>query len=81
MEDDFPEIKTGNGIDRDLAATANDRIKKAVIEIRKFTSTVETFNNQSFKQTRKLINLTWWIVGLTIILVIGLILQIWLNIK
>ena len=34
MEDrDFPDIKTGNGIDRDLAATANDRIKKAVIEI------------------------------------------------
>lgn len=32
-EADFPEIKTGNGIDRDLAATANDRIKKAVIEI------------------------------------------------
>jgi hypothetical protein len=34
MEDkDFQEIKTGNGIDRDLAATANERIKKAVIEI------------------------------------------------
>ena len=33
-EQDFPEIKTGNGIDRDLAATANDRIKKAVIELR-----------------------------------------------
>lgn len=34
MDDqDFPNIQTGNGIDRDLAATANDRIKKAVIEI------------------------------------------------
>ena len=34
MDDkDFPDIKTGNGVDRDLAATANDRIKKAVIEI------------------------------------------------
>jgi len=32
-DQDFPDIKTGNGIDRDLAATANDRIKKAVIEI------------------------------------------------
>lgn len=30
---DFPDIKTGNGVDRDLAATTNDRIKKAVIEI------------------------------------------------
>ncbi len=34
MDQDFPDIKTGNGIDRDLAATANDRIKKAVIELR-----------------------------------------------
>ncbi len=34
MDDqNFPDIKTGNYIDRDLAATANDRIKKAVIEI------------------------------------------------
>lgn len=32
-EGDFPEVKTGNGVDRDLAATANDRIKKAVVEI------------------------------------------------
>lgn len=37
---DFPEIKTGNGIDRDLAATANDRIKKAVIEINSLKSVV-----------------------------------------
>lgn len=32
-DQDFPDIKTGNYIDRDLAVTANDRIKKAVIEI------------------------------------------------
>ena len=73
---DFPEIKTGNGIDRDLAATANDRIKKAVIEINKLTTTIETFNNQSSKQTEKLVKLTWWIVGLTIIMVVGLVTQI-----
>ena len=36
----FPEIKTGNGIDRDLAATANDRIKKAVIEINGLKSSI-----------------------------------------
>jgi uncharacterized phage infection (PIP) family protein YhgE len=36
----FPEIKTGNGIDRDLAATANDRIKKAVIEINGLKSAI-----------------------------------------
>lgn len=73
---DFPEIKTGNGIDRDLAATANDRIKKAVIEINKLTETIETFNEQSSKQTGKMIRLTWWIVGLTIVMVIGLAIQI-----
>lgn len=39
-EQDFPEVKTGNGIDRDLAATANDRIKKAVIEINSLKSAV-----------------------------------------
>lgn len=30
----MPEIKTGNGIDRDFAATANDRMKKTVLELR-----------------------------------------------
>ena len=73
---DFPEIKTGNGIDRDLATTANDRIKKAVIEVNKLTTTIETFNKQSSKQTEKLVKLTWWIVGLTIVMVIGLVIQI-----
>ena len=73
---DFPEIKTGNGIDRDLAATANDRIKKAVIEVNKLTTTIETFNKQSSKQTEKIVKLTWWIVGLTIVMVIGLVIQI-----
>lgn len=34
MEDEFPEIKTGNGIDRDLAATTNDRLKKNILELR-----------------------------------------------
>lgn len=34
MDEEFPEIKTGNGIDRDLAATTNDRLKKTVLELR-----------------------------------------------
>lgn len=37
---DFPNIQTGNGVDRDLAATANDRIKKAVIEINRLKDAV-----------------------------------------
>lgn len=79
-EKDFPEIKTGNGIDRDLAATANDRIKKAVIEVNELTTTIKTFNEQSSKQTEKLVKLTWWIVGLTIVMVAGLTIQIILAI-
>lgn len=73
---DFPEIKTGNGVDRDLAATANDRLKKVAIETNKLTKVIEIFNEQSSKQTDKMIRLTWWIVGLTIIMVAGLIIQI-----
>lgn len=35
MDDqEFIKIKTGNGIDRDLAATTNDRLKKTVLELR-----------------------------------------------
>lgn len=72
----FTEIKTGNGIDRDLAATANDRIKKAVIAVNKLTTTIETFNEQSSKQTERLVKLTRRIVGLTIVMVVGLVIQI-----
>ena len=75
-DDDFPEIKTGNGVDRDLAATSNDRLKKVAIETNKLTKTIEVFNEQSSKQTEKMIRLTWWIVGLTVVMVIGLIIQI-----
>jgi hypothetical protein len=32
--DDMPNIETGNGIDRNLAATTNDRLKKTVWELR-----------------------------------------------
>ncbi len=77
MDDaDFSEIETGNGIDRNLAATANDRIKKAVIEVNELTTTIKKFNEQSSKQTDKLVKLTWWIVGLTIVMVVGLVIQI-----
>lgn len=81
MEDDFPEIKTGNGIDRDLAATTNDRIKKAVIEVRRLIGTIEVFNSQSSRQTDKIITLTKWIVFLTIAMLIGLVVQIYLSIS
>ncbi len=39
-EDDMPEIRTGNGIDRDYAATSNDRLKKSVWEMRILNATM-----------------------------------------
>ena len=77
---EFPEIETGNGMDRDLAATTNDRIKKAVIAIDNFAKTIKGFNEQSSRQTEKMIWLTRWIVVLTIFMIIGLVIQIILAI-
>jgi len=55
--DDLPEIKTGNGVDRDLAATTNDRLKKNVWEMRILNSTMSEVvsqlktNNKSEQET------------------------------
>ena len=73
---DFSEIKTGNGIDRDLIATTNDRLKKTIIEVNNLIKAIKVFNKQSAKQTKTLINLTWGIIILTMIMIIGLIVQI-----
>ena len=43
MDQDFPDIKTGNGIDRDLAATTNDRLKKTVLELRSLKDAIASF--------------------------------------
>ena len=37
---------------------------------------IKTFNEQSSKQTDKSVGLTWWIVGLTVAMLAGLIIQI-----
>lgn len=69
MEDkDFPEIKTGNGIDRDLTATTNDRLKKAVIEINSLSRSIVDFNAQSLKQTERMARLTKWMGWLTVVI-------------
>ena len=41
--------------------------------------TIKNFNELSSKQTDKLVSLTWWIVGLTVAMLIGLIIQIILT--
>ena len=38
--------------------------------------TIETFNKEASGQTEKMIRLTWYIVVLTIVMVIGLVIQI-----
>lgn len=43
-------------------------------------NTISSFNTQSSKQTDKLVRLTWWIVGLTVVMVAGLIVQIFLQV-
>ena len=52
---------------------SNELIRRALDNLRK---TIQVFNDQSSKQTEKLVKLTWWIVDLTIVMVIGLIIQI-----
>ena len=47
--------------------------------LNKLRETMRIFNNKSSKQTQEIIRLTRWIVGLTIIMVIGLIVQIILS--
>ena len=63
-----------NELDFRVVPLASDELTRRAI--RKLEKTIEAFNNQSSKQTDKLVKLTWWIVGLTIVMVIGLIIQI-----
>lgn len=63
-----------NELDFRVVPLASDELTRRTI--RKLGETIEVFNNQSSKQTEKLVKLTWWIVGLTIIMVAGLTVQI-----
>jgi len=63
-----------NELDFRVVPLASDELTRRTI--RKLEKTIKVFNNQSSKQTKKLIKLTWWIVGLTIVMVIGLIIQV-----
>ena len=53
---------------------ASDELTRRALN--KLQETIKSFNEQSSKQTDKLVNLTWWIVGLTVAMLIGLIIQI-----
>ena len=53
---------------------ASDELTRRALN--KLQGTIKVFNEQSSKQTDKLVRLTWWIVGLTVAMLIGLIIQI-----
>ena len=53
---------------------ASDELTRRTLK--KLQETIKTFNEQSSKQTDKLVGLTWWIVGLTVAMLVGLIIQI-----
>jgi len=63
-----------NELDFRVVPLASDELTRRTIK--KLEKTIEVFNSQSSKQTEKLVKLTWWIVGLTIVMALGLIGQI-----
>jgi hypothetical protein len=65
-------IKELNGIISNFAATADKQTGQLI----KLTASIKTMNQEASKQTNKLVKLTVWIVVLTVILVIGLIVQV-----
>ena len=60
------------------ASLSSDELTRRALD--KLQETIKIFNEQSSKQTEKMIRLTWWIVVLTVVMVIGLIAQIVLAI-
>ncbi|MCK5027714.1 MAG: hypothetical protein KAS07_04810 [Candidatus Pacebacteria bacterium] len=70
MDQSFPDIKTGNGIDRDLAATANDRIKKTIIEINGLKSAIISLQKTIVSLDEKNEKLQKRIFGLTVVSVV-----------
>ncbi|MDD5721576.1 MAG: hypothetical protein PHT16_04030 [Candidatus Pacebacteria bacterium] len=67
-----------NELDFRVVPLASDELTRRTVK--KLEKTIQAFNEQSSKQTDKMIYFTWWIVGLTIVMVAGLIIQIILAI-
>ena len=57
-----------------FASLSSDELTRRTLN--KLEETIRVFNEQSSRQTDKLVKLTWWIVGLTVAMLIGLIVQI-----
>lgn len=66
-----------NELDFRVVPLASDELTRRAVK--KLHETIEKLNDQSSRQTDKMIKLTWWIVGLTVVMVAGLIVQIILS--
>lgn len=67
-----------NELDFRVVPLASDELTRRTV--RTLQETIEEMKKQASQQTDKLIRLTWWIVGLTIVMVVGLVVQITLAI-
>jgi len=63
-----------NELDFRVVPLASDELTRRAIK--KLHESIREFNNQSSKQTQKIIQLTCWIIGLTIAMLVGLAIQI-----
>ena len=66
-----------NELDLRFVPLASDELTRRTI--RRLREIIETFNKQSSKQTQKMIQLTRYIVGLTIVMIFGLVVQVILS--
>lgn len=64
-------------LDFSVVPLASDELTRRYL--RGLRKSIRLFNKKSTEQTDKLIRLTWWIVGLTLVMVAGLIVQIILS--
>lgn len=67
---DIELIHMINEFDFSVVHLASDELTRRTI--RELEKTIKIFNDKSAKQTEKLITLTWWIVALTIVIVMVL---------
>ena len=66
-----------NQLDFRVVPLASDELTRR--SVNELQETIKIFNEQSSKQTEKLVKLNWWIVGLTVAMLVGLVVQIILS--
>ena len=63
-----------NEFDFRVVPLASDELTRRTLN--KLQKTIEVFNEESSKQTQRMIRLTWLIAGLTVAMLVGLVIQI-----